>query len=451
MGMSRFALWLRDLFEGREASDLPSVPEPTFEEMREQLRRARGADPANGGEDDASRGVQHWKLPKPSFSSTLVDANNDFAIALYKLLPRRNSNLVFSPFSIRAVLAMVLAGARGETAEQLSRAIRFQDSSENSHIAFGELLNWIKANSGGSNEMTVANSLWAQNGPPFQVEFLDVAARLYDCGMNLVDFRADPDAARVAINTWVEEKTNYRIREIISRGALDASTCLVLANAIHFKGLWDRPFQKQATREASFYPEGGRKVKVPLMTEVLNLRYVQSRGYKAVQIPYAGRNLSMLVLLPDRKDGIQDLEERLSPGLLNECNAYMQGQAVDVCLPRLRFTWGTADLREPLTNLGVRLAFDCSQADLSGLNGHRVPSEQALFVSSVCHKAFLEVNERGTEAAASSIGAIRMTACLGGKTPPIPKFRADHPFLFAILDRSGTILFLGRVADPTRA
>jgi serpin B len=179
--------------------------------------------------------------------------------------------------------------------------------------------------------------------------------------------------------------------------------------------------------------------------------YLQTPGYQAIELPYRGEDLSMVVFLPDRKDGLPDLEKTLSSALIDECLAQMQVCQVDLFVPRFKVTWGTVDLLEQLTALEMRLAFDPSRADFSGINGRRPPDPRALFFSAVYHQAFVDANEEGTEAAA----AAAVTVTLGGlvyERIEVPVFRADHPFVFAIRERaSGAILFLGRVADPTSA
>ena len=299
--------------------------------------------------------------------------------------------------------------------------------------------------------MAVANSLWGQDGTPLQPGFLDLIARHYRGAMNLVDFRRGAEAARVTMNQWVEDKTRQKIRELIPSGGLGADTRLVLVNAAYFKGMWVQQFRKAATRDEPFHVEGGGKVQAPLMHQREGVRYLQARGYQAVDLVYRGGDLSMLVLLPDRKDGLRDLEMTLSARMLHDCVAQMGTREVKLFLPRFKITWGTVNVRDQLTALGMPLAFT-RLANFSGINGHEPPHEDSLFISAILHKAFVETNEEGTEAAAATAVFMTTAASLRSlKPPPVPIFRADHPFLFAIRDRkSGTILFLGRMADPTR-
>jgi serpin B len=330
-------------------------------------------------------------------------------------------------------------------------ALCISSSDETLHIAFAETIQRLNAAGGGAYEMAVANSLWAQDGAPLQPEFLDLIARHYRGAMNLVDFRRGAEAARVTINQWVEDKTKQRIRKLISSGGLDGDTRLVLVNAVYFKGTWVLPFRRAATRDEPFHLEGAGKVQAPLMHQQKEIRYLQAGGYQAVDLVYRGGDLSMLVLLPARKDGLRDLEKKLSARMLHDCVARMATREVKLFLPRWKITWGTLDLRDHLTALGMPLAFTRLQANLSGINGHEPPHENSLFISSVFHKAFVETNEEGTEAAAATAVTAGTLSCAPSNPPPVAVFRADHPFLFAIRDRnSGAILFLGRMADPTR-
>jgi serpin B len=291
-----------------------------------------------------------------------------------------------------------------------------------------------------------------QDGAPLQPGFLDLIARHYRSAMNLVDFRRGVEAARVTMNQRVEDQTRRKLRELIPPGSLDSDTRLVLVNAIYFKGLWVLKFRKAATRDEPFHLEGGGKVQAPLMHQHEEVRHLQAGGYQAVDLVYRGGDLSMLVLLPDRKDGLRDIEKTLSARMLRDCVAQMGTREVKLFLPRFKITWGTVNVRDQLTGLGMPLAMTRFQADFSGINGHEPPDEDSLFISAVFHKAFVEMNEEGTEAAAATAVAMRpaMAAPRPPKPPAVPVFRADHPFLFAIRDRKrGAILFLGRMADPT--
>jgi len=373
--------------------------------------------------------------------------HNDFALALYGRLLQRGRNLFFSPFSLRTALAMTYAGARGETAVQMSKALRFASSNETLHWAFAELIRRLYAAGDGRYELNLANSLWGQDGAPLLAGFPELVTRNYGGEINVVDFRRESENVRVAINNWVEDKTHAKIRDLI--GSLDRDTRLVVANAVYFKGKWALRFPEIATRDEPFYLEGGGKVQARLMHQQEEMRYLQADGFQAVDLDYRGGDLSMLVLLPDAKDGLRDLEARLSAHVFHDCVAKMAEREVKLFLPRFKMT-RSLDIRRELCALGMPLAFNRFQADFSGINGHAPPHQDALSISAVCHQAFIEANEEGTEAAAAT--GIYMIAGMSLHEPlAVPIFRADHPFLFAIRDRrSSAVLFLGRMADPTR-
>lgn len=384
---------------------------------------------------------------------SVAEESNEFALALSGPLLERPGNLFYSPFSIRAALCMAYAGARGETAAQMRRALSISSSEETLHVAFAEILQHLNAAVVGGYEMTVANSLWGQRGTPLREEFVDLIARHYNGGMNLVDFRSAAESARLAINQWVEDRTGHKILDLIPPGGLNADARLVPVNAAHFKGAWVFPFPRSATRQEPFYLDNGGNVPVPLMFQQCDkVRYMQAAEYQAVELLYWGFLVSMVVILPDRNVGLRNFEKTLSTQMFRDCVAEMNSREVKLFLPRFKITWGTVNMRSLLEELGMSLAFTQFRADFSGINGCEPPAEESLFLSAVWHKAFVEVHEEGTEAAAATaIGMLAGGAHRPITPPPVPVFRADHPFLFAIRDRkSGAILFLGRIADPTR-
>ena len=288
---------------------------------------------------------------------SFAEDSNDFALAMYGQLRQRPGNLFFSPFSIRTALCMAQAGARGETAAQMREALCISSSDETLHVAFAETVRRLNAAGGGEFEMAVANSLWGQDGSPLQPEFLDLIARHYGGAMNLVDFRGAAEAHARRSTSGSKTRTKQKIRELIPAGGLDADTRLVLVNAVYFKGMWVLQFRKAATRDEPFHLEGGGTVQAPLMHQHEEVRYLQARGYQAVDLHYRGGELSMLVLLPDRKDGLRDLEKTLSARMLHDCVAQMVIREVKLFLPRFKITWGTVDVRDQLTALGMPLAF----------------------------------------------------------------------------------------------
>ena len=404
-----------------------------------------------GGEEEQR--PNQW-VPSPPVRTDKLDSiaeeNNDFALALYANLRQRPGNLLFSPFSIRTALCMAQAGAKGETRAQMRNVLRMSSVPESSHDTFAEIVQRLNSAQASKYEMMVANSLWGHDGAPLLPEFVDVIARDYGGAMNLVDFRGDSDAARLAINQWVEDKTREKIRQLIPSGGLNEDTRLVLVNAVYFKGKWVLPFDKEFTSDEPFHLEGGGTVLAPLMHQHEDVRYLQGKGFQAVDLVYQGYDVSMLLILPAKIDGLPELEKKLSERMLRDCVARMKTREVELFVPRFKITWGTVNLCDLLIALGMPLAFDQTQADFSGINGHEPPDLDALFISSVFHKSFVEVNEVGTEAAAATAIGFTSMAAMCYEPPPVPIFRADHPFLYAIRERkSGAILFLGRMTNPT--
>jgi serpin B len=373
---------------------------------------------------------------------------NDFAFALHGRLARSPGNRFFSPLSIRAALGMACAGARGETADQMSQVLGFDAGDETAHAAVAALIDRLNESGIDEFELSVANSLWMQKGTKLQADFTSLVTRCYAGAIQSVDFREDPASACVLINRWVEEKTRKRIRDLIQRDALSVETSLVLANAVFFKGLWEQPFDEISTRREPFHLEGA-EVQAPLMHQAGVARYVEGDGYQALDLGYRDGDLSMLVILPNREVGIPGLVDRFTATEFERCVAQLSRTVVEMFLPRFRITW-SGDLGLVLEGLGMTLPFDSTRADFAGINGCRPPHPDSQFLSAVLHKAFVEVNEAGTEAAAAT-AVVAPARALFGQPREIAVFRADHPFLYFIRDRkSGAILFTGHLADPTQ-
>lgn len=375
------------------------------------------------------------------------EASNDFAVALYRELAREPGNIHFSPFSIRMALGMALAGARGKTAKQIRTVLHIPPSDDGPATAGADTIARL-TRAQQFFEINVANSMWGQKGMPLQPEFVDVLESAYWAVINLVDLRKR-EAACAAINRWVENHTKRRIRGLIAPGLLDDDTRLALVNAVYFKALWESPFSHRATREANFHLAGGGTVRTSMMYDRKGAGYLKADGFQAVDLAYRGGQLSMLIVLPDRRDGLRYLESDLTASMLHRTAADMDATGVEIYLPKFRLTLA-AELTGSLSALGMPLAFDPDRADFSRINGLMPPHRESLWLSAVVHKASVEVNEEGTEAAAAT--AVRVVErASGGPRVSLPVFRADQPFLFAICDLySGMILFMGRVMDPTR-
>jgi serpin B len=375
----------------------------------------------------------------PSF----VEGNTAFALELYGQLKTNPGNLFFSPYSISTALAMTYAGARSDTEKQMGRVLHFDQAQRQLHSSFGELQRQLnEAGKQQGIELSVANALWAQKGHLFLPAFLEVAQGEYQANVNQVDFKTGAETARSEINRWVSQKTKNKIKDILPPGSLTDLTRLVLANAIYFKGVWTKPYDKAQTSTQPFHLSTTRQVDVPLMHHFDNVRYMENSDFQAVELPYRGDELSTAVLLPCKVDACGELENRLTPALLSRALSQMKQQKVEIFLPRFKLE-SSFDLNNTLAGMGMPDVFG-PKADLSGMDGTRL-----LYISGVFHKAWGEVNEEGTEAAAATAVAVGARAVMKPPPPP-PVFRADRPFIFFIRDtRSGSLLFLGRFADPS--
>jgi serpin B len=368
----------------------------------------------------------------------VVRGNTEFALALYQKVRTVEGNLFFSPYSISTALAMAYAGARGNTETQMAQALHFVLKQEQLHPAFAFLEAKLRdLQREGHIQLRVANALWPQKGYALQDEFLALSNLCYGALVTGVDYR-DVGTACATINAWVEEKTEGKIQDMIPSGLLDAMTRLVLVNAIYFKGNWASQFDQSLTRDAAFWVTADEQVHVPMMMNTHWYGYREGDGLQTLELPYAGNNLSMIVLLPKEIDGLTELEERLTVENLGRWLEHRERWQVDVLLPRFEIS-SPFRLEAALMSMGMVDAFR-DAADFSGMDGSK-----ALTLRAVLHKAFAAVTEEGTEAAAATAVAMQLI----GLSSPLPVFRADHPFVFLIRENStGSILFLGRVVNP---
>jgi serpin B len=371
---------------------------------------------------------------------TVVAGNNKFALELYRNLQSREGNLFLSPYSISTALAMTSAGARGQTEKQMAETLCFAPmKNEQFHKAFGKIIKQLNASGEkGGYELTVANALWGQKDYKFLPEFLTLVRENYGGDLQQVDFVKQTEAARKTINTWVEDKTKDKIKELIKPGTLDSMTRLVLTNAIYFKGKWESQFKPEQTQDAPFTLLGGQNINTPMMHQTGKFGYMETDILQALEMPYVNNDLSMVILLPKKLDGIKELEKELVSDNLAGWLGKIHKREVQVFFPRFKMT-SEFELARILDAMGMPDAFS-SKADFSGMTDNR-----ELFISAVVHKAYVEVNEEGTEAAAATGVAMKLTSV----APPPPVFRADHSFIFLIRDnQTGSILFLGRLANP---
>lgn len=378
--------------------------------------------------------------------ATVVEGNNEFALALYGQLRTQGGNLFFSPESVSTALAMAYAGARGDTAAEMAKTLHFTLPPERLHPAMGALLAGLNAPHD-AYQLRVANDLWAERDYKFLDDFLKLTASDYGAGFNPVDFKGATEAARLTINQWVEQKTDSKIKDLLQPGMVNPMTRLVLTDAIYFKADWQSQFQQAQTENENFYLSDERKnVKAPLMHCTGGYNYFDGGTFQALEMPYKSRDLSMIVFLPKDMDGLPAFEQSLTAPNVRQWLSQLQPvPRVIVTFPKFKVT-EQLELGSTLGAMGMPSAFAMSAADFSGMTGNR-----ELFLSAVIHKAFIDVNEVGTEAAAATAAVmVGMAMRAPGPTPP-PEFRADHPFVFVIRDnRSGGILFMGRLTDPTK-
>jgi serine protease inhibitor len=373
--------------------------------------------------------------------TAVVEGNNTFAFALYAQLRDRNGNLFFSPESISTALAMAYAGARGSTASEMAKTLHFTLPQQDLNPAMGALLSDLNAVHDGY-QLTVANALWAQQGYTFLDSFLQLLKTDYGAGLNQVDFKGATEVARLTINRWVEQKTQDKIKDLLQPGTLAPSTRLVLTNAIYFKGDWQTQFDKAQTRDEDFYPSQAQTKQVAFMHRADSFSYFDGGTFQVLEIPYKSKELSLIVLLPKDRSGLPALEQSLTASNTQQwLSQLVQRDKVIVALPKFKSTQ-QFELGATLGAMGMAQAFSGS-ADFSGMTGKR-----DFAISEVIHKAYIDVNEEGTEAAAATAVGFRALAMRGPVEQP-PVFRADHPFIFLIRDnRSSSILFMGRMTDP---
>jgi serpin B len=385
---------------------------------------------------------------EPSDPATAALANSAFAGDLYQNLAAGSAgkNLFFSPFSISSALAMTWEGARGATADEMRKVLHVPVAegkpwdNARMHAAVGALGKKFNQPDQGFS-LVVANALWAEKSMPLRPEFLASIQPNYDAKLASMDFIAAPDAARKQINTWVEEKTKDRIKDLLPDGSIDPDTRLVLTNAIYFKAAWPTEFQQDLTKERDFQLADGTKVKVPTMhNPSVNLARHKGDGFEVVELNYEGNSVVMTIVLPDAADGLPAIENALTAESWNAWANALKPTLTDLYLPKFKLETGYP-LKESLKKLGMPLAF--GNADFSGITG-----SDSLVISAVIHKAFVEVDEKGTEAAAATAVTIsRASAMIETEEPKL--LRIERPFLFAIREReSGTLLFLGRVIEP---
>jgi len=385
--------------------------------------------------DETSPTSSNPSPPKPGPSAS---PRSDFDFAMYGALRNEPGNLFFSGASMRQALGITYLGARGTTATEMATALHFDsDRAKSAAQAKDEIADWQAAR--GDSQPAIANRLWADQGFNMQSDFFQSANAAYGSAVLPIDFSHSPNPARLTINGWVEKQTNDRIKDILPPGSITTDTRLVITNAIWFKGTWEKTFDKKQTHDAAFKVDGAKSLDVPTMHQTSAFGYASVPGAKLLEMKYGKSDLAMDVVLPDDPTGLSKIEEQLTPGTFATWTSALHTQRVEVSFPKVTFTWG-GSLTPALKSLGMKSAFG-SSADLTG-----IAPDGKLFVSDVRHKAFVAIDEEGTEAAAATAVVIATRAAV--ERPP-ERFTADHPFVFAIRDtKTGRILFMGRVTNP---
>jgi serpin B len=375
-----------------------------------------------------------------------VKGSNAFAVDLYAQLRTEPGNLFFSPESISTAFAMAYAGADGQTATEMQKVFHFTLPPERLHPAMGALLNGMNAPHQGY-ALSVADALWAEQDAKFLPAYLKLVQTNYGAGFHPVDFKSNPEGVRATINQWVEKQTNDKIQNLLGPGTVTPLTRLILTNAIYFKAAWADQFSKNFTQNKDFHLAAGKKIQTPMMCNSGHYYYFKGPSFQALLMPYEKDEISMLILLPDSADGLPALERSLTAANLEKWTSSLgYADEVIVSLPRFKITQ-QFELSSTLEALGLKAAFNPGAADFSAITG-----DKSLSISAAIHKAYIDVDENGTEAAAATAVVMVATAMAPRNPPPPPiVFTADHPFLFLIRDNTtGSILFLGRVTDPTK-
>jgi serpin B len=376
----------------------------------------------------------------------LAEGNTEFAFDLYhKLIEKEAGNLFYSPHSISLALAMTYAGARNDTEQQMADTLNFTLPNDFLHRAFNSLDLELSSRGEGSEgqdgngfRLNIANSIWGQKDYSFLATYLDLLAENYGAGMRLVDFYTYPDDSRVTINNWVSNETEDKIENLITPGAITSLTRLVLVNAIYFNAAWSSPFDAEMTKDGIFYLADNSSVIAPMMLQTGYFNYAEGENFQSVELRYDGNEISMVILLPSH-DTFFEFEDSMTPARLTSIISSLSMKNIRLSMPKFSHKSDSISLKEMLSQMGMPDAFS-SSADFSGMDGTR-----NLFISDVLHKAFVSVDEAGTEAAAATAAIMSLTSA---PSQPI-ELTINRPFIFLIRDiKTGAILFMGRIVNP---
>ncbi len=373
--------------------------------------------------------------------SKVVAGNNEFAFDIYRKVAASGKNIFISPLSMVTAFSMVYAGSRGATRQEIEKVFHLKVTGEDMARGWGALMDDMKNRAkSGKYSLDSANRIWIGKNISLEDAFTAAMKKYYDAGLMQLDFAGNPEGSRADINKWVAKKTSNKITGLVPEGAVTTATNLVLTNAVYFLGNWESPFDDKATAKTDFFITPAKKIQVDMMKNFGHFKYFESEDLQAISLPYKTQGkkyeaLSMFILLPKGRTGIAGFEKKLTHENWEKWNSSLEVNEVNVYLPRFEAT-SFVTLAEILVEMGMKTAFS-PQADFSGI-------APQLSISEAFHKAYVKVNEKGTEAAAAT--AIIMVKANGGKKYT---FRADHPFLFVICDnKTGAILFIGRMVDP---
>lgn len=367
-------------------------------------------------------------------------SNSKFAADLYKQIKNEPVNQFYSPISITSALAMTYAGAAGETLKQISKTLYFSTNQDELHQSYNMLFKKLSETNSEGIQLKIANSLWLQEDLKISTQYLSITDKYYNAGVIPVNFITNPENSRKTINNWVEKNTNNKIQNLLPDGSIHSQTRMVLVNAIYFKGQWDKIFDKNQNTTEVFYVFKTCETQATYMNNYINTSYYEDNQLSIVEIPYANQDQSLLIILPKEKYGLKEIEKLFEQNLLENYFIKMEHKRVALSIPKFK-TESTFELQEHLSKMGMPIAFS-NNADFSGITG-----DKSLAIDKVIHKAFIDVNEEGTEAAAATAVTMRKTAMLLDEV----KFKADHPFIYLIRDNeTNTVLFVGRLMNPNQ-
>lgn len=382
--------------------------------------------------------------PKQNTSDpeSITNNNNAFAIELYQQVKSKKDNIFFSPFSISTALAMTYAGAATGTELEMAKTLHFDPNTKNFHSAYKIYLEKIKANYSDGVTLNIANKLWGQKDFPFVANFMNTTKEYYDATSENLDFIGKTEESRQTINKWIEAETNNKIQNLLAPGMISIKTKLVLTNAIYFKGTWENKFDKKNTLEQEFKKNDGTIVKAPFMNQTIKTSYIENNTLTAVRLSYKGYKQSMIIFLPKETVGFEKMEKEFTAENYNQWRKTFKACEAVLSIPKFKTDFAI-QLSDQLRMMGMKNAFS-DNADFSRM------SKTGIHISNVIHKAFVEVNEEGTEAAAATAVIMAQNRAVIERDPII-QFTADHPFLYMITDNStGSILFMGTIMDPTK-